>query len=62
MAEENAKSVFLSKTLWVNIIAIVGLFSTSKLGFEINGELTAQILAVINLLLRLITKEPVTWS
>lgn len=60
MAE--GKSVFLSKTFWTNVITIVGLFTAKHFGFTIDGGLTAQILAGINVVLRFVTKEPVKWK
>jgi len=53
------KKFYLSKTLWVNLIAIVGLvaFGQEAVGAEISGV----ILAGINMVLRLVTKENVTW-
>jgi uncharacterized membrane protein len=56
------KKVYLSKTLWVNLIALVALLAQSFAGFVIDLEAQAAILAAVNVALRLVTKEPVTWS
>ena len=53
------KKFYLSKTLWVNLIAIVGLIF---FGGELNPEVVTMILAGINMVLRLITKEPLEWK
>jgi uncharacterized membrane protein len=58
----NAKPVWKSKILWANLIAIVVLLAQSELGYEISAEAQGGILAVINILLRLITKEPLDWG
>jgi len=55
-----SKKWYLSKTLWVNIIAIAGLIAQAQLGFVMSGEEQVAILAVINLILRVVTKEPLS--
>lgn len=56
------KSWYESKTLWVNLIGAVGVFTASKLGFVISPEMTVSILAALNIFLRFITKKPITWE
>jgi len=55
------KSWYLSKTLWVNIIAIVVLLSKGLLGFDVTAEEAGAILVVVNVVLRAVTKEPLGW-
>lgn len=55
------KKWYFSKTLWANLIGIVGVFVSSKFGYEITPEQTVSILGGINMLLRLITKAEVSW-
>lgn len=57
-----AKSVWLSKTLWVNTIATIAMLVQYYTGFVIDPEMELAILAGINTLLRLITRQPVTWA
>ena len=52
------KKFYLSKTLWVNALAIVGVIF---FGGELAPETIGIILTVVNFALRLITKENVTW-
>lgn len=52
------KRWYLSKTLWVNAIALVALFLQSQYGFVIDAEEQVAIVAVINLVLRFVTKQP----
>ena len=54
----NGKRWFSSRTIWINIIALVALLLQSQIGFELNAEETASILVVINLIMRAVTKEP----
>jgi hypothetical protein len=55
------KKWYMSKTLWVNIIAVFALLVQAKAGREvISPELQAGILAGINILLRSITNESLT--
>lgn len=53
------KSWIRSKTLWVNILVVVGAVFTNYLNVSLTANETASILAVVNLVLRLITTEPV---
>ena len=53
---------YVSKTLWTNAIALIAMIVQGVTGkVIISLELQATILAVINMLLRLITKSPVVW-
>lgn len=53
---------YASKTLWTNAIALIAMIVQGVTGkVIISLELQATILAVINMLLRLITKSPVVW-
>ena len=57
------KSVFTSKTFWVNIIAIGAMVAQGVSGRDLVPlEIQGSILGVINVILRTITKEPVTWQ
>ena len=50
------KKWFRSRILWTNLIALLTVF-----GLEITAEEGVAILAVINIVLRLITKEELVW-
>ena len=52
------KRWFLSKVLWVNAIAVLALWLQLKLGFVIDAEEQVAIVAVINIILRFATKQP----
>lgn len=58
----NTKPVWKSKTLWVNLIAIIVLIVQNQLGYAISPELQGVILGAINIVLRAITNEPLDWS
>ena len=53
------KKWYTSKTLWVNAIAITASFLAPDF---LTPERQLQLLGVINLVLRLVTKSAVTWS
>ena len=53
------KKWYISKTLWINLLAIVGIVIW---GAELPPETIGIALAVINFILRLITKEPIVWT
>ena len=50
---------YASKTLWVNTIAVAALFLQQKFGYALSPEAQVGILALINIVLRLITKQPI---
>ena len=55
-----AKKWYASKTLWVNAISVIGLIVMQFTGVEINAEATGGIIALVNIVLRVITKEGLT--
>jgi len=57
------KSIWTSKTFWTNLIAISAIIAQGMTGKQIiDPEIQASILAVINIILRAITKEPISWE
>ena len=56
------KAFWLSKTFWVNVLAGVAIVAQALWGWVMDPEVETSILAGINLVLRLVTKEPITWS
>lgn len=56
------KKWYTSKVLWTNVLAIVAIIFQGVTGKEvINIEIQTTALAVINMILRLVTKQPVVW-
>lgn len=51
-----------SKTMWANVLAIAGLLLSSTFGVELTPEAATGALALINVILRIVTKEPIDWS
>jgi hypothetical protein len=60
---EDPKPWWLSKTIWTNLIALIGSFVIA-VGFDPGrwAEIATVALAVINLGLRLVTNEEITLS
>lgn len=56
------KSWYLSKTIWFNAIAAIAILLQTRYGFVIDLEAQSGILAVVNLILRVITKGPIEWA
>lgn len=54
------KKIHQSKTVIVNIIALIAIIVQAQTGTVINIETQAAIVTVANIALRLITKEPIT--
>ena len=57
------KPFWKSKTLWVNIIAIAGILLYNQYGIDLDAETQAaavtSVLAVINIILRIFTSQPI---
>lgn len=56
-----AKKWYTSKTVWVNALALVGMIAQTQTGFIFSEEMQIMLLSLINLGLRVITKEQITW-
>lgn len=59
------KSPLYSKTVWVNLLALIGsaaIFYSGTLTTEQWATITGAALPVINIVLRLVTNEPIDWS
>ena len=58
----NSKSIWTSKTIWINALAIIVMIVQNYTGYVVTPELQVMVLGVINLILRAVTKQPVAWS
>lgn len=58
------KPFWKSKTFWLNVIAAALLIYQGVTGHELalSPEQQALLLAIINLALRAVTREPISWS
>lgn len=56
------KKLHQSKTIVVNIIALVAIIVQMQTGFVVSVNEQAAILTVVNIVLRLVTKEAITLS
>lgn len=56
------KRILKSKTIWVNIIALICFALENKFGFPISQELQMEALSMINILLRFVTHEKIVWG
>lgn len=57
-----AKRVLLSKTIWVNLIMFLAFIAQKQYGFVISEDVQMQLLTLINIALRFVTKEPIVWG
>ncbi|MBT9168007.1 MAG: hypothetical protein DDT19_01351 [Syntrophomonadaceae bacterium] len=55
------KKWWKSRTIWANALALIATVSAGAFGFEISSEEIAAALVVINVILRIITKEAIVW-
>ena len=60
--KSNFKSIFKSKTFWVNVIALLGFIVQQRFGFIVDEAIQVQVLGLVNIGLRMLTKEPVNWN
>jgi len=58
---KKGKVFYLSKTFWVNVLAIVALVVQYFTGWVMSAGLQATVLGILNILLRLVTKHPINW-
>lgn len=56
-----SKIWYESKTLWVNILSVIGFIVQAKFGWIISPEYQTFMLGIINFILRIITKTEVKW-
>jgi len=58
----NSKAFYLSKTFWVNMLAVIVMAVQTETGFVISPEEQIAGLAIINLILRICTKSKIDWG
>ena len=56
------KNPLTSKTLWVNLIAVAAMLAQGRYGFVIGPESQGYLLGAANLLLRVVTRQPLEWN
>ena len=61
VGQATGKKFYHSKTFWANVVCAAALGLQMRYGFVIGAELQALALTAINLVLRKITSQPVTW-
>lgn len=57
MASNSIKKWFTSKTLWINVIAIIAIILQMEMGFVLEAAEEAIILGFINIIVRFLTKK-----
>ncbi len=56
------KRILKSKTIWINVIALIAFSLEKKFGFPISEDLQMEALTMINIFLRFITHEKIVWG
>lgn len=56
-----SKKWYWSKTLWINLISLAAFGLQSKTGYVMAPEIQLELLGIINVLLRFITKDKIEW-
>lgn len=56
------KKFYLSKTFWVNVIALIVMVVQSYTKFVIPPEQQVAILGIVNLILRAVTGRPISFG
>lgn len=53
---------YCSRMLWINIISIAVIIAQGQFGYIISPQSQVAILAIINIILRGVTKSEVVWA
>ena len=61
-SDKSFKSLYKSKTFWVNLIAMISFLIQHKYGYVVDEAMQMQVLTVVNILLRTISSEGVSWK
>ena len=56
------KKWWMSRTFWANVVAIICLIVRGQYGYTLSPEEEGIIFFLLNLILRKITKQPITWK
>jgi hypothetical protein len=59
---EETKHLFTSKTVWINVVALLAFWLQKKYGFVLDADLQVSLLTGINIWLRSVTKDAVRWK
>jgi hypothetical protein len=58
----NMKKWYASKTLWSNAVMLAGVIVLNTTGKDLlTPEVQAAIITIVNVVLRVVTKEEITW-
>lgn len=56
------KEAWRSKTIWVNVLALIGTVYVNQTGNNLPEGWDVWALSLINLILRVITKDKIVWA
>lgn len=59
---EMDKMWYASRTLWVNVLAVIAIVLQGQFGYVLTPELQMTALGVVNVILRGITKKAINWT
>lgn len=57
-----SKTWYSSKTLWMNVIGIIAIVAQTQFGFLVDPAAQVVVLAMINIILRIVTGEDIVWD
>ena len=55
------KKWYTSKTVWINVVSVAGIMLQSQFGFLITPDMQVMLLGLLNVAVRTVTKEEITW-
>lgn len=55
------KKWYTSKTIWVNVVAVIASVVAAKTGYAIPADIQVGILTGLNVILRKVTKSEIVW-
>ena len=56
------KNYITSKTMWVNFVAIIAIVAQGQFGFVVDPAAQAAMIIMINMVLRAVTGEELSWN
>lgn len=61
LTETEPKHWYQSKTVWVNVVTVIAAVAGTEISEEARDDLVVVVLAVVNIMLRLVSSRAISW-